>query len=202
MKPSKLLYAILKIPPLMYIWRFFNEILLYVIDKKNAYYNLIKDDYLRTRIKKIGKNVLIAQPSDISGMDKISIGNNNYIGKNSVISGEGGLIIGNNCSISSELLIYTWNHDYKNSNVLPFSKERIFKPVIIEDNVWIGRRVTIAPGVKIGEGSIIGIGSVVTKDVPKLSIVGGNPAKLIGQRDEKKYNLLKKEKKFLKLNQG
>jgi acetyltransferase-like isoleucine patch superfamily enzyme len=56
------------------------------------------------------------------------------------------------------------------------------EPVIIGNDVWIGSRVTILPGVKIGDGAIIGASAVVTKDVEPYSIVAGNPAKKIGSR--------------------
>ena len=56
------------------------------------------------------------------------------------------------------------------------------KPVIIEDDVWIGSRVTILPGVTIGEGSVIGASAVVAKSVPPYSVVVGNPAKIVKTR--------------------
>ena len=59
---------------------------------------------------------------------------------------------------------------------------KMIKPVVIGDDVWIGQRVVILPGIKIGSHSIIGAGSVVTKDVDKYSVVAGNPARLIKQR--------------------
>ena len=62
---------------------------------------------------------------------------------------------------------------------------------MINDNVWIGRNVIINGGISIGEGAIIGIGSVVTKDVPPLAIVGGNPARILGFRPLKKYLTLR-----------
>lgn len=64
-------------------------------------------------------------------------------------------------------------------NLQGMSKEH---PVLIEDDVWIGANVIILPGVKISKGSIIGAGSVVTKNVPEYAIVGGNPARVIKYR--------------------
>ncbi len=72
----------------------------------------------------------------------------------------------------------------------------ISKDVIIEDNVWLGNRVTILPSVKIGEGAIIQAGSVVVKDVEKYAIAGGHPAKVFKYRDIDHYEKLKKEGKF------
>ncbi len=57
------------------------------------------------------------------------------------------------------------------------------KPVSIDDDVWIGNRVIILPGVRVGGGSVIGAGAVVTKNVEPYTIIGGNPAKVIGRRD-------------------
>ena len=63
--------------------------------------------------------------------------------------------------------------------------------MVIEDYVWVGRNASILPGVTIGEGVIIGLGAVVAKDVPSRAIVVGNPAQVIGYRDEQEYNTLK-----------
>ncbi|MBS3150013.1 acyltransferase [Candidatus Woesearchaeota archaeon] len=159
----------------------------------------MKNDLLVSNLKSVGTNVRISQPTNISHPEKIIIGSNVYLGPDCFISAEGGLTIGSNCSLSGGLLIYTWNHDY-NKEILPFGKEKVHKPVIIKDNVWIGSRVSIVPGVTIGEGSIIGLGSVVTKDVLDLAIIGGNPAKVIKFRDKKQYEKLKNNNKFLVLN--
>lgn len=95
-----------------------------------------------------------------------------------------------------EVLIWSANHNYDCPKTLPYDKEYIKKPIIIEDNVWIGARASIIPGVKIGEGAIIGLGAVVTKDVPPCAVVAGNPAKIIKYRNIEKYKELKAEKKF------
>lgn len=87
-------------------------------------------------------------------------------------------------------------------DALPYGTKYINKPVIIEDNVWIGSDVIIIPGVTIHEGAIIGIGSVVTKDVPSCAVVGGNPAKIIKYRDKEQYEKLKRNERFLNFIRG
>jgi maltose O-acetyltransferase len=80
---------------------------------------------------------------------------------------------------------------------LPYDKVRIKKAVVIEDCVWIGESVCIVPGVTIGEGAIVAMGSVVTRDVPPLAVVGGAPARVIKMRDAEIYWKLKSEGKFI-----
>ena len=62
--------------------------------------------------------------------------------------------------------------------------------------MWIGSRVTIIPGVSIGEGAVIGAGAVVTHDIPPLAVAGGNPAKVIKYRNQEVYEKLKSEKRI------
>lgn len=132
-------------------------------------------------------------------LDKITIKSNVYIGPHAYWSCQGGLTIGNNVIFGPYVKIWTANHNF-NGEMLPYDKDMILKPVVIKDNTWIGLNVTILPGVSIGEGSIVAAGSVVTKSFPDLSIIGGNPAKLLDTRDKIKYLKLKKEKKFYQDN--
>ena len=76
-----------------------------------------------------------------------------------------------------EVQIYTRNHIFDRLDI-PMIKQGLSepKPVIIEDDVWIGARVVILPVVRIGTGSVIGACSVITKDVPPFAIAAGNPA--------------------------
>jgi acetyltransferase-like isoleucine patch superfamily enzyme len=93
------------------------------------------------------------------------------------------ITIGKNCLIAANTQIFDGNgHDLSFENV----DNRIntigdAKEVLIEDSVWIGANCIIMPGVRIGKGSIIAAGSVVVKDIPSMSIAGGNPAKIIKQ---------------------
>jgi len=95
--------------------------------------------------------------------------------------------IGNNVLIASKVFITDHNHgnygdapySHSNPTVAPQNRPLTKKPVVIEDNVWIGEFVTILPGVTIKEGSIIGAMSVVTKTIPPYSIAVGIPAKVI-----------------------
>lgn len=122
---------------------------------------------------------------------KINIGDYVYIGENPYWSASGGITIGSNISFGPKTKIHTMNHRYENATSIPYDGCSYIQPVIIEDNCWIGAHVLILPGVRIGEGSIVGAGSVVTKDVPKYTVVGGNPAKTIANRDLKRYMFLK-----------
>lgn len=95
----------------------------------------------------------------------------------------GGISIGEHCFFGPDLAIYTALH--------PLIAEERNKglekalPVVIEDDVWIGGRVTILPGVHIGKGAVIGAGSVVTKDIPPFTLAYGNPARCIRRIDER-----------------
>ena len=112
---------------------------------------------------------------------KLSIGDHSSLGINSVIQGP--VNIGNNVMMGPEVYIYTQNHSHQRTDIPMIDQgyERE-KPVTIKDDVWIGSRVTILPGVTVGKGAIIGASAVVTKDVPDYSIVAGNPACVIKSR--------------------
>lgn len=130
-------------------------------------------------LKSCGKRVNIERLAVISS--SVSIGDDSGIGYRARILGE--VFIGNDVMMGPDVLIMTRNHRFDSTKIpmriQGFSEER---PVTIEDDVWIGDSCIILPGVTIGRGSIVGAGSVVTKNVEPFSIVGGNPAKLIRYR--------------------
>ncbi len=150
----------------------------------------------KRRLKSCGDRVIFASGIKLVEPKNISIGNNVRIGANSVLSGQGGISIGNNVSFGPEVLIWSANHNYFSPKTLPYDSRYIKKAVIIEDNVWLGARVSIVPGVTIGEGAVVALGAVVTKDVPKCAVVVGNPAKIVKYRNIDKYNELKSKNKY------
>ncbi len=113
--------------------------------------------------------------------DGLSIGNGSGIGAFSKVPSD--VVIGENVMIGQELLIFTQNHSMSRIDI-PMREQGMTptKPVVIGNDVWIGARVTILPGVHIGDGAVIGAGAVVTKDVPSYEIWGGNPARLLKKR--------------------
>ena len=151
--------------------------------------------YNSSVFKKCGKYVVLDFVK-IVNPENVAFGDYVYINNFTVLNGLGGLEIGNNVIVGPYVQIYTANHNYENAEFLPYDEKAILKPVRIEDHVWIGGNVVIVPGVTIGEGAVVGAGSVVTKDVPPLAVVGGNPAEIIKFRNKEHYFQLKDEKKF------
>ena len=105
----------------------------------------------------------------------VTIGKGCFIQQCYTFFGRGGITIGNDVFIGPKVNLITINHDPDPDN----RSATYGRPIVIEDKVWIGINSTILPGVKIGYGAIIGAGSVVTKDVPAMTIVAGNPARII-----------------------
>lgn len=136
---------------------------------------------------KLGTNCNIERGSFVYS-ENISMGSNIHVGPNSLWNALGGIVLNNNIIIGPKSTIWSFNHNYRSNNLLPYDEVEILKKVVIESNVWIGANVIINSGITIGEGSVIAMGSVVTKDVKACTIVGGNPAKLIGERDLETYN--------------
>lgn len=132
-----------------------------------------------------GKNVNIKKGAFFGTGRGIRIGNNSDIGLGAYIggiSGGGELAIGENVMMAQDVVILTQGHLHSNIHE-PINLQGSYNTkVIIEDDVWIGLRAIILPGVRIGKGAIIGAGAVVTKDVPPYSIVGGVPARILKMR--------------------
>ncbi|MBE5744188.1 MAG: CatB-related O-acetyltransferase [Clostridiales bacterium] len=165
------------------IWLYFN-----VAIKKPCSYDKggksarkMRERTARKFLDYVGNDVNIEKGAQITS--KMRIGDRSGVGINAKMHGT--VIIGNDVMMGPDCIIYTRNHAFSDTSIpmrkQGFSEER---PVIIGNDVWIGGRVIILPGVHVGNGAIIGAGAVVTKDVPDYAIVGGNPAKIIKYRKE------------------
>lgn len=126
-----------------------------------------------------GKNVNIEKGAMFES--DLSIGDNSGVGVNCLLSS--GVSIGNDVMMGPECMMFTQNHCAGDCTV-PMWRQGFteLKKIVIGNDVWIGARVIILPGVNVGDGAIIGAGSVVTHDVEPYCVVAGNPARVIKRR--------------------
>lgn len=148
-----------------------------------------RHEILKSLIFDLGESVTILSPLYADYGTYVSIGDHTFINHNAYLMDGGGITIGAHCFIGPNCGMYTANHPL-------ISAERNMgfeqaKPIVIEDNVWIGADVTITPGVTIGEGSVIGAKTLVNKDVPKNVVAIGNPVRILRSITDK--DSIKKE---------
>lgn len=134
--------------------------------------------------RKMGKKVNIEHGVFFGSGKDIEIGDYSGLGLNSRVMGP--LKIGDNVMMGPEVMIFSRNHNIDRTDI-PMIKQGDTPemPVTIGDDVWIGARAIILPGVTVGRGAVVGAGAVVTKDVPEYAVVGGVPAKVIKYRQSK-----------------
>ncbi len=142
---------------------------------------------IRKLFGKVGDNCIVTQPFYCDMGYNIEVGDNFYTNHNCTILDGAKVTIGNNVFIAPNCCISTANHplDYEQRN----KGIEYAVPITIEDNVWIGAGVIVLSGVTIGKNSVIGAGSVVTKDIPPNVIAVGNPCKVLREiTDKDKYS--------------
>ena len=132
----------------------------------------------------LGDNVFVGNKGawfvspNLTEIPELSIGDNTSLNYRTVISVESKVQIGSNCMIAEEVKIFDNNsHGIHYEHRAMTSEDTA--PVILEDHVWIGMNSIILKGVRIGKGAVVAAGSVVTKDVPPMVVVGGNPASIL-----------------------
>lgn len=129
----------------------------------------------------LGRDVDIRQNVYFGKGERLYIGDRSGIGKDTTLGCDGVIWIGRDVMTGPQLMVFTSEHNYGIGKPMREQGSTI-RDVTIEDDVWIGARVTILAGVTIHKGAVIGAGAVVTKDVPPLAIAGGIPARVIGYR--------------------
>ncbi len=141
----------------------------------------------------LGKDSTIEDFATVNnGVGDVIIGERTRIGIGNVLIGP--VTIGDDVMFAQNVVLSGLNHGYEDVNVPPSLQKVETKPIIVEDEVWIGANAVVTAGVTIGKHSIVAAGCVVVKDVPPYSIVGGNPGRLLKQynHETKTWERIKK----------
>ena len=138
--------------------------------------------FLRRHLASFGARSGVSFGVRILSPERIRIGADTYLPNRSVFDGRGGLTIGDQCLIGFESVVLTSTHESSDPHTPVRDQGFYAAPVTIGDDVWLGCRVVVMLGVTIGDHAIVAAGSVVTKDVPEYTVVGGVPAKPIKDR--------------------
>jgi acetyltransferase-like isoleucine patch superfamily enzyme len=147
------------------------------------------EEHTNSRFGYCGEGVYLAGFSKFVQPSQIRLGDNVFIGGNAWFRAGGPIEVGDNTQISRYCAIFAASHNYKGTR-LPYDDTLITKPVRIGRNVWIGMNANSIPGVTIGDGAIVALGTTVVKDVPPLAIVGGAEQRVLGYRDKMHYESL------------
>ena len=131
------------------------------------------EERMRKIFPEMGEGSSVLAPVTGVRFHEVKIGKNVIVMNGCLMMAAGGITIGDETQIAANVQLISNNHDLEDRNVITC------KPINIGKRVWVGAGATILPGVTIGDNSVVGAGSVVTKDVPADTIVAGNPAKFI-----------------------
>ena len=149
------------------------------ISQRSSFAKKIRRFWAKKILSSCGRDVNIEHNASFG--PQVELGDHSGIGINCELYGP--VSIGENVMMGPEVIIYTSGHRHDRTDI-PMMQQGNSEtlPVVIGNDVWIGRRAMIMPGVKIGNGCIIGAGAVVTKDIPDYSIAAGVPAKVVKNR--------------------
>jgi len=143
----------------------------------------LRNTLAKRLISKFGRSVRVNPGANFGSGRRVRVGNNCNLPPGLRVIGD--LTLGDDVMLGPEVVFISYNHEVSDLTV-PMRAQGATesRPILVGDDVWIGMRAMIMPGVQIGEHAIVAAGSVVTKDVPAWGVVGGNPAKLIKYRKE------------------
>jgi len=140
-------------------------------------------EYLDSEIR-INNDVHISRDTIIlAGVGKTIINERVSIGAGSFIYGSSGIEIGKDSLLADHVRLMAGSHKYKDASKLIRLQGACAKKTIIGQDVWLGSSAIVLGGVTVGDGAVVGAGAVVTKDIPRYTIAGGVPAKVVGKRE-------------------
>ncbi|MDD3920258.1 MAG: maltose acetyltransferase domain-containing protein [Eubacteriales bacterium] len=142
-----------------------------------------RTELLKQLFGKMGENVWLEPPIYTAYGSNVTVGSNVYFNFNTTLVDDYTITIGSNVMFAPNVSIAVTNHPLH--PVLRQRGEMYARPVVIEDWVWLGTGCIICPGVTVGEGAVIGAGSVVTRDVPPYTFAAGNPCRVIRELTER-----------------
>jgi len=146
----------------------------------------------RLVLAEVGERCAIQRGVRITTRGGLRIGDGTIIGRKTVLEASGGLTIGRSVNISAEAILFSGDHDPQS----PTFTARM-RPTVVGDRAWVAARAIVMPGTEIGEGVIVAAGAVALGRIPARTIVAGNPAVPIGERDPAAQSVLPSYRRFL-----
>jgi acetyltransferase-like isoleucine patch superfamily enzyme len=144
----------------------------------------LRSVFMPSFLQHLGRNTVLQTNVRFTKPENISIGANCNIACGAFLTGGGGIRIGDWVGFGPDVKIWSVNHRFDDPDRPWLLQGWEYKPVVIEDDVWLGANVFVMPGVTIGKGAIVSAGSVVYKSVPAFSLVAGNPGRVVGWRKQ------------------
>ena len=133
---------------------------------------------------RLGRDVVFYHGYEVRAARRLRVGEKTSVGNGTVLDARGGITIGRNVNISTQVQVWTGQHDWQSPT---FAFES--RPVFVGDNAWLSARCIILPGVTVGNGAVVAAGAVVAKNVPDGVVVAGVPAQIVRHRPEVAYEL-------------
>lgn len=131
----------------------------------------------------VGIGTTIKRTARFRAANKIHVGSSVRIGADCFLEGYGGIEIGDGTIFAAQVVVLSSSHRHDQTSLLPYDHGEVLRPVVIGRGVWLGFRSMVCPGVRIGDGAVVGMGAVVSRDVPAGATMVGNPAVEIDRRD-------------------
>ncbi len=147
--------------------------------------DFIRGRFVAKRVKSAGSGLIVQSGTRFRSIENLSLGNNVVIGYDNFIQALGGVSIGNHSMTAPGVKIWSVNHNYRDKNKPVMKQGQTRSPVVIGCDVWIAANAFISPGVNLPDGCVVSSGAVVgVKDYKPYSIIAGNPARVIGFRED------------------